>query len=85
MPVCDEPFGFKGNGCGVFLLLIVYCYTGALAACSMLLLRWEFWGSRVSGRRWRIVPDDDARREADGFVLSGSGHEVLQHRNICEQ
>jgi len=51
----------------------------------MLLLRWEFWGSRVSGRRWRIIPDDDARREADGFVLSGSGHEVLQHRDICEQ
>jgi len=30
-------------------------------------------------------PDDDARWEADGFVLSGSGHEVLQHGDICEQ
>jgi hypothetical protein len=32
-----------------------------------------------------VIPDGDARWEADGFVLSASGHEVLQHGDICEQ
>ena len=73
MPGCDERLGFKVTGVEPSPLAL------------SILLRWEFWGSRVSGRRWRIIPDDDARREADGFVLSGSGHEVLQHRDICEQ